>query len=286
MVAIDEKKLEIDSKELYLVQGKSRYKREKHIPSKVQADTLFTFTPQLEFLIDSLKYKMLSPRYCTENVEYLKIDGIKQIAIPMKCFCDINIHRLGEHLEWYGYYGIAFSKEWGMKKRIQPIQYINRDSYLCKDFSSAFKKALRVNSEKQTNAEKSMKNYLLHQLMYLKPYSGRIKNRNDNKTKTKCFTDECEWRFVPDVTKAGYQQVYINEEISNASNLYEFSNAMNGVAEISLVFTYDDIKYIIIKSNDEFPKICEAISKMEANEITKNLLFSKIIIWENSREDF
>ena len=189
-------------------------------------------------------------------------------------------------MEWYGYYGIAFSKEWGMKKRIQPIQYINRDSYLCKDFSSAFQKALSVDAESQTNAEKSMKNYLLHQLMYFKPYSGRIKNRNDDKIKTKCFTDECEWRFVPDVTKAGYEQVYINEEISNASNLYEFSNAMNGVAEISLVFTYDDIKYIIIKSNEEFKKICKAISEMETNEITKNLLLSKIIIWENSRGDF
>lgn len=30
----------------------------------------------------------------------------------MKCFCDINLHRIGMHLDWYGYYGLAFEKNW------------------------------------------------------------------------------------------------------------------------------------------------------------------------------
>lgn len=277
---------EIKANDFYLGQAKPKRSRERHIPSKVQADTLFTFTSQLDFLISSLKLKMLSPRYCTEDVSYLRITNVKQIAIPMKCFCDINMHRLGEHLQWYGYYGIAFSKEWGMKKRIQPIQYINKDSYLCKDFSSAFNKALHIDMNNQTLAEKCLKNYLIHQLMYLKPYSGKIRNRNDNKERTKCFTDECEWRFVPDVTKVGYDQIYINDDISNAGNLFEFSNAMNGVEKISLVFDYNDIKYIIIKSNEEFDTISKAISDMKMDCVTRNLLLSKIIIWENSRGDF
>lgn len=277
---------EIKANDFYLGQAKPKRSRERHIPSKVQADTLFTFTSQLDFLISSLKLKMLSPRYCTEDVSYLRITSVKQIAIPMKCFCDINMHRLGEHLQWYGYYGIAFSKEWGMKKRIQPIQYINKDSYLCKDFSAAFNKALHIDMNNQTLAEKSLKNYLIHQLMYLKPYSGKIRNKNDNKERTKCFTDECEWRFVPDVTKVGYDQIYINDDISNAGNLFEFSNAMNGVEQISLVFDYKDIKYIIIKSNAEFETISKAISEMKMDSVTRNLLLSKIIIWENSRGDF
>lgn len=277
---------EIKANDFYLGQAKPKRSRERHIPSKVQADTLFTFTSQLDFLISSLKLKMLSPRYCTEDVSYLRITSVKQIAIPMKCFCDINMHRLGEHLQWYGYYGIDFSKEWGMKKRIQPIQYINKDSYLCKDFSAAFNKALHIDMNNQTLAEKSLKNYLIHQLMYLKPYSGKIRNRNDNKERTKCFTDECEWRFVPDVTKVGYDQIYINDDISNAGNLFEFSNAMNGVEQISLVFDYKDIKYIIIKSNAEFETISKAISEMKMDSVTRNLLLSKIIIWENSRGDF
>lgn len=87
----------------------------KHIPSKVQADTLFTFTTQLEYLIKTIENRMVSPRYCEEDLHYLKIRGLKKIAYPMKCFCDINMHKLEDHLSWYGYYGLAFSKEWGMR---------------------------------------------------------------------------------------------------------------------------------------------------------------------------
>ena len=81
---------------------------ETHIPSKVQADTLFTFTSEPEFLIEYIKLKMIAPRYCEEDVEYLSIPGIKKMAYPMKCFCDINLHKIDEHLSWYGYYGLAF----------------------------------------------------------------------------------------------------------------------------------------------------------------------------------
>lgn len=128
-----------------------------HVPSKVQADTLFSFTSAVEYLIGYLQKSMISPRYCDENISYLGIRKIKKIAFPMKCFCDINLHRLEDHLAWYGYYGIAFSKEWGMQNKIQPVQYINPDSVLCKDFSSSFKKALKIDPTKQTAAEKNSK---------------------------------------------------------------------------------------------------------------------------------
>ena len=62
-----------------------------HIPSKVQADTLFNFMQELKFLITTVKNKMLSPRYCEEDIRYLNIKGLERLAIPMKCFCDINL---------------------------------------------------------------------------------------------------------------------------------------------------------------------------------------------------
>ena len=46
--------------------------REKHIPSTIQADTLFTFTPRLEYLMSMLKNKRISARYCEEDL------GIKE----------------------------------------------------------------------------------------------------------------------------------------------------------------------------------------------------------------
>ncbi len=264
----------------------TKVKKSTHVPSTVQADTLFTFTSHVDYLITTIKNGMVSPRYCVEDIGYLKINGIKKMAYPMNCFCDINMHKLDAHLSWYGYYGLAFSKEWGMDNKIQPIQYVNPDSELCKDFSKAFSAALKVDPKKQSAAQFKMKSYLLHQLMYLKPYSGMFENRNTKKKTRKCFTDECEWRFIPDVTVAGFQQVYYDQDIINAGGLVDISNAMSGILPISLPFEYSDIKYIIVKDRTDFVKLTKAVTELRLSENSERELISKIIIWENSKGDF
>ena len=42
----------------------------KHIPSHIQADTLFTFSKQLSYIIPSIKEMVISPRYCVEDISY------------------------------------------------------------------------------------------------------------------------------------------------------------------------------------------------------------------------
>lgn len=257
-----------------------------HISSKIQADTLFTFMTHLEFLITSVKQSMLSPRYCEEDVSYLNINDIKKLAFPMKCFCDINMHKLDEHLDWYGFYGLAFPKEWGMKNKIQPVQYINPDSYLCEDFSEAFSAALKVKSLEGDSAQSKMKNFLLHEIFYYKPYSGKIENRNTKQIEEKCFTDECEWRFVPNVTSKDYYQVIYNDNVLNSGTLIDLSNSMLGIPEISLKFNYSDLKYIIVKSVADFEKLTKEIINLNLDQIVEHELISKIIIWDKSRGDF
>lgn len=261
-------------------------KKSKHTPSRIQADTLFTFTTELDHIIPTIKERIISPRYCEEDIRYLKIPKLKKIAYPMKCFCDINLHRLEEHLEWYGYYGLAFEKEWGMAHKIQPIQYINIESDLRKDFTEAFSAALKVDTKKESRTQFKMKSFLLHEMMYYKPYEGKFKNRNTGKIVKKCFTDECEWRFIPDVTKAGYEQVYFDKNILNAGNLSEISNSMFGIREISLEFEYADLKYIIVKSIDDFDILVREIESMSLNKLEAYNLISKIMIWDVSKGDF
>lgn len=261
-------------------------KKSKHTPSRIQADTLFTFTTELDHIIPTIKERIISPRYCEEDIRYLKIPKLKKIAYPMKCFCDINLHRLEEHLEWYGYYGLAFEKEWGMAHKIQPIQYINIESDLRKDFTEAFSAALKVDTKKESRTQFKMKSFLLHEMMYYKPYEGKFKNRNTGKIVKKCFTDECEWRFIPDVTKAGYEQVYFDKNILNAGNLSEISNSMFGIRGISLEFEYADLKYIIVKSIDDFDILVREIESMSLNKLEAYNLISKIMIWDVSKGDF
>ena len=61
---------------------------------------------------------------------------------------------------------------------------------------------------------------------------------------------------------------------------------MIGKSEISLQFNYSDLKYIIIKTIVDFEKLTDEISALKLDEIEKNQLISKIIIWDKSKEDF
>lgn len=262
----------------------------KHIPSKIQADTLFTFSEKLSYITPSIQKKVISPRYCVENINYIKIKNLNKIAYPMKCFCDINLHRIQEHLQWYGYYGLAFSKDWGMRNHIQPVHYINAESELLKYFEEAFSAALQASTDNESVAQIKMKNYLLHQLMYLKPYDGNFLNRVTKKSKRKCFTDECEWRFVPDVSKAEFDQVILDQVILENSVLdgllADLSNAMFGIPEISLSFDYSDLKYIIVKTLEDFQTLAKDIAELGLNKFEEQQLYSKIIIWDISKGDF
>ena len=278
----------MDNKTIVSV-GKASAQREKaskHTPSKIQADTLFNFTTELNHIITYIKNKMVSPRYCEEDIRYLRITDLKKIAYPMKCFCDINLHRIEEHLQWYGYYGLAFTKDWGMQRQIQPIHYINPESELCKDFTKAFSAALKSDVRKESKTQSKMENFLLHEMMYYKPYEGRMKNRNTGEIKKKCFTDECEWRYIPDVTRAGFVQVYFNEDILNAGGLDDISNAMSGIQEISLNFAYTDLKYIIVKTLSDFEILTEVIMTLGLDKLEEYQLISKVIIWDSAKGDF
>ena len=266
------------------ISDKKEFTKDEHVPSKVQADTLFNFVSKFDYLLPYLKNKMISPRYCVEDLEYLELEKIQKMAYPMKCFCDINMHRLEEHLYWYGYYGVAFSKEWGMHQGIQPVQYINQEAQLKKDFSEAFSVALQ---QEPSKAEKEMKSYMLHQLMYYKPYSGTFKNRNTGEITHKCFTDECEWRYIPDVTRKGFRQVYFDNDIVNSGGLEEYiSDSMEGIKEISLNFDYSDLKYVILKTRRDFNNLRGEMKSMNLSEQEKLEIVSKVIIWEESEGDF
>lgn len=263
-----------------------------HISSSLQADTLFTFVSDLDYLIPYIKDACVYPRYCDENIEYLDIEGMKKIYIPMKCFCDINLHRIDCHLDWYGYYGLAFPKEWGMKNGIQPIQYINPESKLCKDFSAAFNHAINAESSKTGDLTNQLKSFMLHELMFYKPYEGYMKKRGSGKTEKKCFTDECEWRFIPYLSDTEYQQVYYDPIMMNPDVMNDLSNSLARVPNISLKFDYSDLKYIIIKTTEDFIKLVSIIDNLMTDEnkpIDKNIrneLISKIIIWDKSKGDF
>lgn len=275
----------MDLYDLGRLNEKQTQKSNKHIPSTILPDTLFTFATEPHWMANSLRMKMLSPRYCEEDLRYLKVREIKRMAFPMKCFCDINLHKLGIHMQWYGYYGLAFSKSWGMERKIQPVQYINPDSELRRDFTEAFRGVLRENNSGESKSHVNLKNFLLHELMYYKPYQGMSVQRTTKKKRKKCFSDECEWRFVPKVSELGMPQI-ITDEYLSGNVLKEYSDSLDGISEVSLAFEYEDLKYVIVETRHDYYELMNEISGWDLSEDEKYALLSKIIIWENSKGDF
>ena len=146
--------------------------KEPKIPkSKQSANALFTFMDKSDFLKDILQKKRIYPRYCYEKLDYLALNGLPGVAFPMKCFCDIFITRLIEHTKTYGKYGIAFTKEWGIKNNIQPVHYINpiENSFDIESIKILYEKKLilEANYKKNHTILEPEKN-IFHELLYNK----------------------------------------------------------------------------------------------------------------------
>ncbi len=261
---------------------RSTSKQGEYVPSAIQADTMFTFATEIDYICNYLKYAYIPARYCIEDVSYLKIKFDK-IAMPMKCFCDIRLHDMNKHLECYGYNGIAFSKQWGLKKKLQPVHYINTASCVREDFTVAFEEMIEM---KKNNIQSACNNYVLELLLFMKPYQWDFKYRTTGEIKQKCFTEECEWRFVPEFKGENYQTFLFNERDFNEEYLKELNLCLANDKQYALQFEYEEVKYIIVKDLDAFNTVVKCIEGLGLEQEIEKHLISKIIIWEESRGDF
>ncbi len=249
------------------------------------ANTLFHFMKREQWLKDILSRRAIVPRYCVENIEYLRIcDGetaFEEAAILQKCFCDIPFHKLmqtfslcgeGEafecldaddkfkaannntHPDFYGEYAIAFSKKWGESHNLQPIHYLNKESSHTRDFTKTFEMVLGEEEISDTYVDD-----ILNRLAFIKPLRGimnRQFKRKDGKEVTirfwKNFHDEKEWRFVPDsecLQALGIEKVIANPNvIKHAEALDETNESIESEQwkQLWIEYTYDEIRYILV----------------------------------------
>lgn len=257
-----------------------------YIHSKQSANALFKFMGKLDYLKDILKKKAIIPRYYEEKIDYLNIEGIDKIAFPMSCFCDIHINKLVPHMVNYGSYGIGLSKEWGIEQGIQPIHYINKLSHLSKDFSQLFNNSFNMQCDERKKYS-HYNNYLLHELFYMKPLEGQM--IVNNKYEERNFHDEKEWRFIPSFDDVDTElPMVIDKEQMNPKSYNVFSQGISLRPELWLKFDFDAIKYIIVRDHDDRKDLLEFINnnQIEKNEYERYILFSKIIVFNELKEDW
>ena len=290
------------------------------------ANTLFHFMGKMDFLKIALKNKCLDARYCIEDISYLglKLNGepINEIAVLQKCFCDIplamitkrskikiqeidlkklsekyivNSERYQSHTDFYGEYGIGFSKQWAENKNIQPVQYLASCSQYTKNMSKFLQYLLDAEDISDIEFEDALMRF-----SFIKPLRGimnrKLEFQRDIDVRVeKNFHDEKEWRFIPKIEDI--HTVFPEEYpiIANKESIFQIhmdsdylSYRINELAKkkvSSLPFECDDIRYLIVPSQIQKHDLMNFIDSLELSKEQKYLLCSKILTLDEIRKD-
>lgn len=263
------------------------------------ANSLFHFMKKIEYLMDIISNKRISPRYCKEDISYLDLPSnnttIDSVYILEKCFCDLKLSNLNNkfevleehkgrlnrikrsHLELYGYFGIAFDKNWALEKwSIQQVKYLNT-----KDQTQYIELIKQLYLKEDT--DDTISYFLLRDICFTKPLEGEMEREEDNGEKVKVkknFSDECEWRYVPFSPKWNTKSIcaYTPE----TANLNE---KLKSLDIPFLKFEYNDIKYIIVPDEQAKNKIIDMILKLSISREEKMNLAHKIEVFKDLKGD-
>lgn len=282
---------EIKAKETVVVLPNTPETNEQsiYVPPRQSANVLFKFMPKLDYLKGIIKDKAIMPRYYEEKIDYLDIKGFDKIAFPMSCFCDIHLNKLVPHMRNYGWYGIGLSKEWGIRQGIQPIHYINKDSKLKKDFSKVFNNTMKIEQAEEREKFKEYNDYLLSDLLFMKPIEGEMMVNNNDEYEYRNFHDEKEWRFVPQFAGVDTElPLVIPQNQMNHHSYMLHSAGIQQRSELWLKFDLDAIKYIIVANQNDRKELIEFIieNQIVENDYDRYGLFSKILVFNELREDW
>ena len=258
--------------------------------SNISSNCLFHFTPELEYLTNIFK-QGFQPRYCYENLKLNDTRSIRgyNFGIPMTCFCDISLGQISKHISTYGNYGIGMKKEWAIRKRLNPIIYLNKNSSIAEPLSIIAECGMKLNKLEEKEAKVlggDIMNSWSALLMYSKPYSGSFTHRGKT-TKNVKFYNEREWRYIPTDGENVAPFGTLSEERMRDENELSFEN--NRLSAHRLRFRPEDVNYIFVKEENEIHQMVEELRNIKGdrfNQKTVDILTSKILTTKQILEDF
>lgn len=214
-------------------------------------------------------------KYCGEKLDLGTAKG-SDAAHPMVSFCDIPLTESTKHFKSYGFYGIGLYKEWAFRKEINPVLYIEKNSYMAKSLSSMIECVRQKDSG-------SIKDEMYLLKAFTKNYSGNLVTSTINE-KNYIFYNEREWRYIP-------QKKDLEPPISTLLSYYEKNkDSFNTkIASYRLNFEPQDISYIIVKSTNEISDVIKYIKNIYSDRCTAkvlDILFSKICSTEQILSDY
>lgn len=218
-------------------------------------------------------------KYCKETCDWQQERSI--LYIPMVSFCDIPLSQIKDHISSYGHYGVGLTKEWAIRNQLNPVLYMQKNSNL----SKSYEKALSHISDIETDNHETKNAYyqLTDVARYTKNYEGDLERKGEVR-KNYRFSDEREWRHIPDLDEK-CAAFYTDTEFAD-DNVRK--KAADSISEMRLEFEPNDIKYIIIKDENEITDIINHLRSWAGPKFTMQAverLVTRIITSDQIRTD-
>lgn len=245
----------------------------------ISSNALFHYTDKLE-KVESILQKGFHVSLCQEA----------EMAIPMVSFCDIPLSNAKYYLNNYGYYAIGMKLEWAIRNKLNPVLYVEKNSYLNSKINGALGASVEINNLNIMPKEliehyDKISDHIVEAIRFEKPFSGELIRNGELIEENYKFYNEREWRYIPDKTNEYFPLGLSREEYQK----FKVDNPTKPhFKEHPLIFGANDIKYILIKDESEISNLIDFLMSVtnlgSANDIQK--LFPKILIANHLIEDF
>ncbi|WP_158600269.1 abortive infection system antitoxin AbiGi family protein [Fibrisoma montanum] len=288
----------------------------------ISAKALFHFTGRGE---KEVLKKILSngfrPSYCKEFGECTG-GRITESQIPMVCFCDIPLSSIRSHMlghswehngekveaEGYGSYGLGMTKEWGKANGLNPVLYFHYDDNstyiksmvdaqsILYDFFRLYDPLVKQSFSKYPLISQ-LPNHtreILNMYFAMKRVMERVQNcfsynkPYEDKRDGRLYYNEREWRFTIPYDQATNYEIPVIFPSLYPELLEKKHELMKLIEEkYMLKFTPHDIKYIIVKDENDIEDIIEYMrSTGKYSEDQIKMLYPRIITNRQILEDF
>lgn len=239
----------------------------------LSTNTLIHFTKDKEVLKKILEenFRIFS---CQENI--LLGGRPKSFHIPMVSFCDIPLSEIKDHIGKYGSYGLGMTKEWGIRKGLNPVLYISQTSTLSDSYRLVFNHYLAG-----TDISRDEQKAIADILRYMKNYEATLVRKTETIPNYR-FSDEREWRYVPPYTEDCHMFVPSDSDHRLKSHME------NSLKDMRLEFEPNDIKYIIINDDSEIGEFIDYLRRAKGKSYTLHdveRLTTRILTTEQIRTD-
>jgi hypothetical protein len=163
---------------------------------------------------------------------------------------------------------------------VSPVMYVHRGSQQTKRLNELIK--VFTGSSKQEDELLSISNVadeMIDSFKYIKPYQG-VWHKGKRIRKPLTYYNEREWRYCPLLNEYSILPAKFAENRA-------LKDKLSGKLRKELLkFSVEDVKFIIIKNKESIGEITQVLDKMKLDKKQRNELVTKIITFEEIKEDY